>query len=229
MDNMPLRFRQFFFLLGFMLYLPPSLLAAEAAQMTIVSPGSADRLKVVYEEEIKPQFDRCSQCKVSWVAMGDGLNEKLLLDQVSKIKPETQVLVLDWNTKWDPSSKDQAKLIEGLKAFSAESRIIVATPGAPSHQTSAPFASSLLKQISDVVVVGDLSARDTIPQKSFFGPEMISAFRTKAEIGFGALQFAAKLTTHWNRKTPKEWLAHFQSVRLRSKKIWPELSDFFPY
>ena len=94
-----------------------------------------------------------------------------------------------------------------------------------------PLSRTVNGQVPDIVIIGELTEKERLLARSYFGPEMLTALKPPKDYvgqGYSSLFFVSKLATSWNRKSASaDWLSSFKSTKSRSRKIWPDLGDFF--
>jgi hypothetical protein len=59
---------------------------------------------------------------------------------------------------------------------------------------------------------------------------MLTAIRPPKEYlgkGLGPAFFVSKFAQNYSRKLPHDWLVHFRTQKMKSRKIWPQVDDFF--
>jgi hypothetical protein len=200
----------------------------QSVKIAITSQASEAELSELMSLGFNEPIKACKNCEVvnfSPYKNGQFDESKIgeALIKVQQFKPT--ILILNWNrkysTEWD---KPVQVLLEMADA------LIVASPGSPNSINSAPFSSSLLKKIPQVLIIGDYNNRDIPNSQNFFGPEIIAFFRGKGPIpqdGLAALQLGAQLGVNWSKKTKPEWIEQFSNIKASSRKLTPDLRDFF--
>jgi hypothetical protein len=188
-----------------------------------------------FNEKLKPVFVETAQCKdceiVNWTPydLENKYDQKKLGEKIDQLDSTSQIVFFDWNVK--PTDLDET-LIEKLRAFRAKQQVIVASAGAPAPDgKTCPLNMTLFGKVDDAIIVGELIQRDILWPKCYFGPEMLTAVRPPKDLigkGLGPLIFTAKFAANYNRRSSEEWTQYFRTKKAKSKKIWPELEDFFP-
>ncbi len=210
------------------------LCAAVNAKAVVVGYYSVENQKS-FEEKIKPLFEKqtsgCSQCQIVNLTPYDDKGEfdmKSLEDSLKKIPQEVKILFFDFNFKKNDVS---ASIIEQLSQISAQGILVVASAGTPKEQqATSPLSKTLFGQIKNAFIIGDLGERERLNPQGFFGPEMLTAIRSPRDLNVpsvGPLLFASKLATDYSRRSPQEWTGYLRSKKEKSRKIWPDLQDFF--
>lgn len=219
------------YILSLLLLFPGTLLAAQGK----VSVAYFGRLSdEEFSQKIKPVFSEIAQCKdceiVNYTPYDkeNKYDETKLLEKMATLDEKTQIVFFDWNK---PTVESEA-LIEKLQGLRAKRQMIVAAAGTPpADEKTCPLNMTLFGKVDDAIIVGELIQKDILWPKCYFGPEMLTAVRPPKEYvgkGVGPLIFTAKFASHYNRRSPEEWTQFFRTKKSKSRKIWPEMEDFFP-
>lgn len=191
--------------------------------------------KADYESKIAPlvkeELKNCSICsftnvtpytKDGKVALGE------IPTQLEKAGSSSSFLFINWNAKVTAETKP---ILETLKKLSQSGMMIVGSAGfAKESEPTLPLNKTVLGQTPGAVIIGELAERERLLTQSYFGPEMLTAIRPPKEYigtGMGPVFFALRLASKWNKKSSKEWVAHFRATKSKVRRIWPELDDFF--
>ncbi len=188
-----------------------------------------------FNNKLKPIFTEISQCKdceiVNWTPYDkdNKYDEAKLLEKLAALDEKTQIVFFDWN---DKTSSISEALIEKLQILRSRRQMVVASAGAPStDEKTCPLNMTLFGKVDEAIIIGELIQKDILWPKCYFGPEMLTAVRPPKEYmgqGVGPLIFTAKFASHYNRRSPEEWTQFFRTKKSKSRKIWPEMEDFFP-
>ena len=191
--------------------------------------------EIEFNEKIKPIFHGNSNCKtceiVNWTPydVNQKYDEDQLQDKISQLKNRAQIVFFDWNDKATQKSND---LIPELQKLKGQGQILVASAGVPSSDDkSCPLYQTLFGKIDDAIIVGELIQNDILWPKCFFGPEMLTAIRPPRDQtgkGIGPLIFVARFAGHFNKRKPEEWASYLKAKKAKTKRIWPEVEEFFP-
>lgn len=192
--------------------------------------------KAVFEEKIMPilktQLASCSLCEIRNFSLyneqGQLLTDKIA-SQLQLAASQANLVFVGWNTKM---SAEFEPVVEQLKKMTASGIMVVGEAGiAPKNLDSAPLSRTVLGQVPDLVIIGEVAEKERLLIHSYYGPEMLTAIKppVKDHIGqgFGPVYFVSRLAVSWSKRTPTDWLSHFKSTKLKSRRIWPELDDFF--
>lgn len=188
-----------------------------------------------FDEKIKPLFDKqthgCSRCQIQNLTPYDDkgqLDMAAMEKSLKQLPAEIKILFFDFNLK---KGEVSPAVIETLSQLSAHGMLVVASAGVPhEQQASSPLSKTLFGQVKDAIIIGELGERDRLIPQSFFGPEMLTALRPPKDLqgqGIGPLLFTSKLAADYDRRTPQEWTDYIRNKKQKSRKIWPELQDFF--
>lgn len=187
-----------------------------------------------FEKKIKPFFDAnkspCKTCELVNLTPYDekgNYSEKDLVDRIKKAPPEITLFFISWNRKYTDQNKD---LVDALTEKTEAGKMVISPTGyPPEKEPSMPLSRTVMGQAKDIIILGELTDRDRLhPPQSYFGPEMLTAIRPPKEYigqGMGPLYFVSRLAGAWSRHTPVEWLQHFKTKKMKSRKIWLEVDD----
>lgn len=210
------------------------LCAAVGAKKVVVGYYSTENQKA-FEEKVRPLFEKqtsgCSQCQIVNLTPYDEKGEfdlKSLEVSLKSIPEDVKILFFDFNFKKNEVSP---AVIEQLSKLPAQGVLVVASAGVPKEQqVTSPLSKTLFGQIKDAFIIGDLGDRERLNPQGFFGPEMLTAIRSPRDLNVqsvGPLLFASKLATDYSRRSPQEWTGYLRSKKEKSRKVWPDLQDFF--
>jgi hypothetical protein len=186
-----------------------------------------------FNMKIKPVFaDFCKDCEIVNSTPYDKdkkVDDSKLAETVNQLGENIQIVFFDWN---DKSTAQPEALVEGLQKLKSRRQMLVASAGAPTGDgPTCPLGQTVFGKVEDAIIVGELMQRDILWPKCFYGPEMLTAVRPPKDLmgkGVGPLIFTAKFAAQYNKRTPDEWTQFFRSKKSKSRKIWPELEEFFP-
>lgn len=209
--------------------------AAKAAGKNVVMAVIDDEPRDVFEQRtlvlIKNELRNCTNCEVRNFTPYDKdgqFLESQLADSILQASKTANFLYLSWNR---PMAADHKKISDNIKAAVKEGFLIVSVTGAAgADQSTLPLNRTVVGQITGVIIIGELVERENLLAKSYFGPEMLTAVRAPKEHlgqGYAPLFFASRLASRWHSKESDQWSDHFTKTRLRSRKLWPNIEDFF--
>jgi hypothetical protein len=224
------------FFMGILMTLP-SLASAKPVDdkplvMAVISEGSKADFEQKWLPILTEQLKTCAACTVKNLTpyTTDGnFDEASLPKAIEAAKDGTQFLFMNWNAISQPSNKT---ILDAMKKLTATGYLVIAKAGvAKETEPTMPLSKTVNGQVPDIVIIGELTERERLLARSFFGPEMLTALKPPRDYigqGYSSLFFVSKLATSWNKKTASaDWLSSFKSTKSRTRKIWPDLNDFF--
>lgn len=188
----------------------------------------------VFETRIKPLFQQHGGgcCEIRNLTPYDSKGEPdigALPQAVNQVSGDVSFLFFDWNER---STDRNRELLEALNRQVSQGRVLVAAAGVPPNdEGTCPLNRTLMGQVLNSVIIGELAERDRLLAQCFYGPEMLSAIRPPRDLlgqGHAPLIFSARLASHWSRRKPADWVPYLKNKKNKSKRIWPELEEFFP-
>ncbi len=189
-----------------------------------------------FESKIKPMFARfaesCPNCELRNLTPYNDKGE-YQPDKVGDVVAATNdvaFFMFDWNERASDQNKPLSDL---LSKQVAQNHLVLAAAGVPPNKEegSCPLAKTMMGQVTDAIIVGELTDGDRLLSQCYYGPEMLTAVRPPHDLngqGFAALNFAAHWAHRWEHHKPQEWLTFLRARKAKSKRIWPELEEFFP-
>ncbi|WP_413578791.1 hypothetical protein ACLVWU_11815 [Bdellovibrio sp. HCB290] len=187
-----------------------------------------------FELKVKPLFDSTANCKsceilnyTPYTAEG-AVDEQAMHERIETLPADTSFVFFDFNLKSNEQSK---ALLEALNKKADSGLMVVGSAGAPkANEASGPLTRTVLGQVHNAVIIGELGDRDRLMPSAFYGPEMLTALRPpkdKLGQGYSPLIFAANLAENWNKRSPQQWNDHFKTKKSKNRKIWMDLNDLF--
>ncbi len=206
---------------------------ADANNQTIVGVISGVD-KAVYESKLDPllkeQLRNCGLCSVRNFTPYDAqgkVDTHQIASALEQARSSSSFIFLNWNEKAEGNSD----IVDGLKKITTAGVVVIASAGAAQeNQNVLPLGRTVVGQVPGVVIIGELMEKESLLTKSYFGPQMLTALKPPKEYvgqGVSSLFFVSKLATHWSRKSGSEWLNHFQTTKAKTRRLWPEVDDFF--
>jgi hypothetical protein len=201
--------------------------------VSVISSGSHEDYEKKWHPLLTEQLKSCSACTVNNITpyKVDGqFDESALAGTIAQISPDSsQFLFLNWNAISNAGNKP---VLEALKKLTASGYLVIATAGvAKDNEPTMPLSRTVNGQVPDIVIIGELTERERLLARSYFGPEMLTAVKPPKDYmgqGYGSVFFVSKLAVSWGRKAlSSDWLSSFKSTKARTRKIWPDLNDFF--
>jgi len=210
----------------------PTLRAPGKIVLGIISSDSKNDFESKIAPFFKEQWANCSSCELRNLSTYDekgNFNDKLQPAQLEAAVDGLQFLLI--NVNWRYKAEEHKPLADLLKKLMAKNILILGAAGYPKEgESSAPLSRTLLSQVPDLIIIGEINERERLLGSSYFGPEMLTAIKPPREYigkGLGPSFFAAKLAQNYTRKLPVDWLSHFRTQKMKSRKIWPQVEEFF--
>lgn len=206
--------------------------ANKNTQIAVITAVSASDFEAQVLPFFQEQLKRCNKCEVKNITpyKPDG---SLDLGQfpavISQAKSSVSFLYLHWNARFNEDTKP---VVESLKAAVAEGFVVIGAAGmAAAQEPTLALNKTVLGNVPGLVIIGDLEGRERLPQKSFFGPEMLTAIKAPDEYfgkNLGSAIFAGRLATDFGRRSSgRDWMNHFQYTKSKTRQIWPRIEEFF--
>ncbi len=214
----------------------------EAAPPVLKAPGKisvgvvSGETRTDFESKVLPffkdQWSNCSACEVRNLSVYDEKGNWNVRALVSELEASlSSVTFLLFNVNWRFRAEEDKVLVDLLKKATANGVIVIGSAGYPKEgESSAPLKRTVLGQIPDVVIIGEINERERLLGSSYFGPEMLTAIKPPRDYvgkGLGPSFFAAKLAQNYSRKLPHDWIVQFRNQKMKSRKIWPQVEEFF--
>lgn len=205
--------------------------AEEKILLAVISKDS----KATFESKVFPflreQIKNCSRCEITNVTpyneAGEFVREQVA-SAIQKLPSNTSLFFFSWN---EPLDEKNQPWIEELRKKIQFGVLVLGPAGEPVGEgPSVALKKTLLGQIPEVLIIGELNERERLPHNSFYGPEMLTAICPPKEwIGQGLAPhfFAGRFAREFSKKTSAEWVTHLKGKKLSTRKIWPNLVDFF--
>lgn len=148
---------------------------------------------------------------------------------LANLPENVSFLFFDWNERAADKNKDLARTLSGIVE---KGRLLIAAAGiATTNEGSCPLNKTLMGQVTDSLIIGELTEKERLLPQCYYGPEMLSAIKPPKDLigqGDAPLLFAARLACQWHRRKPQDWPEYLRSRKAKTKKLWAELDDFFP-
>ena len=187
-----------------------------------------------FELKVKPIFDTAAGCKSCELVnftpyTKDGaVDQEAMNERIDELPADTTFVFFDFNTKANEGNKD---LLEALNKRADSGLLVVGAAGVPkANESSGPLARTILGQVHNAIIIGELGDRDRLQPTGFYGPEMLTALRPpkdKLGQGYSPLLFAANLADHWGKRSGSEWAEYLKGKKAKNRKIWMDMNDIF--
>lgn len=200
--------------------------------MGVLDNGNRESFESKTLPWLKQQMSDCKACEVRNITPYDDKGEldlPKISAQLEQAQNSISFLFVTWNER---VSTKNASVLEALKKAAGQGLIIVGAAGLPkSEEDSAPLSKTLLGQVPDSIIIGELGEKDRLFGNSYFGPEMLTAIRPPKGLigqGFSPALFAARLASQFNKKaSASDWMVHIKSKKTANRRIWLSLDDIF--
>lgn len=199
--------------------------------LSILSPVSRAETESHYLEFFKNEFKGCSLCEIHFTTVYQENGEVDWLKtrvELEKIPTKRSVLLLTWNEK---INFENQKLVQVLKSLAEKGLIILGPSDVPkANLPSSALSRTVLGQIPNALIVAELNEKESLIERSFYGPEILTALRPSKESlaeGLSAAGFAARLMRDFDKRPNQDWVDFLKSRKLQSKRIWPNLDEMF--
>ncbi len=223
-------------LLGLLLGLSLLSQAASDANQPSVQVAYFHKLKKEkFTNQIKSYFDQSKTCKScelidrSPYKESGEVDESKLINEISTLGPEFQIIFINWNEK---SSESNQPLSEVLAKKSVQGALILFTAGAPlNEEPTIALNKTIAGQIPEAVIVGEMTERERLLPNLFYGPEMLTAIKLPKEFsgqGLAPVYFLSKWVSQWSKRKPTEWVSFMKLKKNKVRKLWLGIEDFFP-
>lgn len=210
----------------------PTLRAPGKIIVGIVSPEP----RVEFESKVlsffKDQWSSCSSCDLRNLTVYDDkgvFSEKQTLTELEQNAQGAQLVLINMN--WRYKAEEHKVTVDLFKKLAAKNILLLGSAGYPKEgESSAPLSRTVLTQIPEMVIIGEINERERLLGSSYFGPEMLTAIKPPRDYigkGLGPSFFTAKLALNFTRKLPADWLSHFRTQKMKSRRIWPQVEEFF--
>lgn len=200
--------------------------------VAVLSGESKSDFEAKIEPLLKDQLKICSNCSFQNVTPynSDGqFDLKRVPEKLEQAANTVSFIFFNWNGK---STSETKPIVDSLKKIVASGKLVVASAGAAKEaEPTLPLSRTIVGEVKEIVIVGDMGERERLHTASYFGPEMLTAVKPPVKEyvgqGYGPLFFASRLATNWNKKNNNDWAPYFQDTKSKTRKIWPNLDDFF--
>lgn len=188
-----------------------------------------------FESKVKPFFKEVAQCQNCELNNLTPMNDKkeVLADQVWQkiidLGEEYPIVYLHFN---EPINEKNKKYIDDINKKLNGHFILIGTAGQPKdREPTVSLNKTVLGQIPQALILGELTERERLLPKQFYGPEMLTALKPPREYleqGLSPLIFVGSLGKNLSLHKIEDWPEYLKHKRTKGKKLWPELEDFIP-
>lgn len=172
-------------------------------------------IKVVMINQIQQQIDQMPE-------------SNQLLDKLKSLESDYKIIYLDINFKYSDANK---AIAEELEKRISGGQIVICSSGFPQKdEPTIALSKSLCGKTTNAIILGELTERERLLPTSYYGPELLTALKPSREYlgqGLAPMLFVSKLATKWKIRKPNEWIEYFNARKIKNKKLWADLGDFF--
>lgn len=222
-----------FFAVTFVFCAVTMLSAGAFAQEKVVIGYFSDEKQEDFEKKVKPVFEQfkgnCKNCEIMNLTPYDekgNYSEKDLLEKVKNPPAEMAFYFFAWNKRVTPQNQE---LVQILSEKVESGKLVVSPTGhASGGEPGVALSRTVMGQVKDILIIGEIMGNERMLPQSYFGPEMLAAVRAPKDYlgqGFSPLYFATRFAAVWNKRKPAEWLQHFKTKKAKSRKIWLDTDD----
>lgn len=202
---------------------------AKPVILSVIDDRSKSDFETTVDVLFKNQVGACKWCDIrnrSPYDVSGNFDRSKLADQIKLAGQDSTLVYLSWNERF---GTDNQEVADAIKAMVQKGVIVVGDAGlSKSNEPTHSLSKTVLGQIPDVLIVGELVEKERLLTDSYFGPEMLTALRTPKEYwgqNLAGAYFASRLVENINKRSSSDWLAHFKSAKARSRKLWPSVED----
>ncbi|RYZ83458.1 MAG: hypothetical protein EOP06_19930 [Proteobacteria bacterium] len=188
-----------------------------------------------FEKKIKPLFEEfkgdCKSCEIINATPYDAKGNFNETDMATKLKspPEgTSFYLFDWNQKTNDVNRGWTEILE--QKIQAGIPVLGSTGHAAPDEPGSPLSRTVFGQISGAIIIGEVTGRERMLPKSYFGPEMLTAIAAPSQHQgkeVAPLYFAGRWASSWSKRSAQEWLTHFRTKKQKSRRIFVDMNDLF--
>lgn len=187
-----------------------------------------------FEAKIKPFFKDIAHCEKCEIVNLTPYNEKQEFDAeklwtaVLNAPAENFIIYLHWN---EPVSEKNKSLIEQLNQKLNQDLVLVGYAGQPvAAGPGFSLNKTVLGQVHQAVIIGELTERERLLPQLFYGPEMVTAVKPPRDYltqGLAPLMFVSQLAKQYNHHRSQDWPDYLRRKKAKNKKLWPDIVDLF--
>ncbi|MBL7669437.1 MAG: hypothetical protein JNM39_03015 [Bdellovibrionaceae bacterium] len=174
------------------------------------------------------QCEKCELVNLTPYTESSEVDFEKLWPTVLGVSSEYSIIYLHWN---EPTNKKTEVLVDQLNDKLSHSVVLVGYAGQPKTTgPTIPLNKTILGQIHQALIVGELTERERLLPQLFWGPEMITAVKPPREYleqGLSPLLFVSTLAKKVHQRKSQDWPDHLRLRKSKNKKLWPEINDLF--
>ncbi len=214
----------------YLLFFWSSLAHSSEVSIAVISGGSKSHYEVQTQPYLDQQIKVCGHCTLTNLTPYDSQGnfvKDLVAQQIIEAGQKHQILFLNWNDGVTPENKPI------VEALSAQDKLIIVGFGgvAEGNNITLPLNRTVLGQAGTVILIGEMTKRQILAPGSHFGPEFLTAIKAsdqaRGNAGLSVFPFVVQLGKQFKQREPSSWREHFTKTKVSSRKLWPEIFDFF--
>jgi hypothetical protein len=190
--------------------------------------------KADFEAKVLPFYrtvahcDKCEIVNLTPYSENSEVDFEKLWTTVLSVPGEYSIIYLHWN---EPTNQKSEALIDQINDKLTQNVVMVGYAGQPrSAGPTIPLNKTILGQIHQALIVGELTERERLLPQLFWGPEMITAVKPPLaylEQGLSPLLFVSTLAKKIHLRKSQDWPDHLRLRKSKNKKLWPDINDLF--
>ncbi len=216
-------------LLGLSAHSMDATLTPSKLQVAYIGRMGASRFEAVskyFEQEKK-----CKICEIrdvsSYLPQG-GLDRQKTIDSWQKENLQFPIILVDWNEKLTDDNKIFVDFLN--KQVASGSTVVISAGWAENQEPTLALNKTVAAQVSQALILGEMTDRERILPNSYYGPEILTALKLGPQVAgqnMASVVFVTRWVSNWTKKNQFEWASYLKSKKEKIKKIWPSLDDFF--
>ncbi len=203
-----------------------SVIGYSKTKLAVIESHEAHPHRKQIEELFKSKLDPAVDVRyINFYEANGDLTEATALKALDDAK-SADVIHLSWNLPDEPAFSKIKKRLQQL----AGKKILIAAAGAPSgRELSAPLSKTVMGQVPDAFVIGELTKKARPAINSYYGEPLFTALQApEGHLGssFSSVLFTVSLVNAVEKDpTKKNWKKHLRARKSSSLKAFPDLKD----
>jgi hypothetical protein len=111
----------------------------------------------------------------------------------------------------------------------AKNKILISAGGAPTgRELSGPLSKTVMGQIPESFIIGELSKKNRLVLNSYYGEPMFTAIAAPEGLpgsSFSSVLFTSALVNAMDKDPRKDWKRNLRVRKLSSQEVYPDLKD----
>lgn len=184
--------------------------------------------------EVQKYFEQSKNCKICeikdvsvYLASGD-LDREKTIAKWNNENLQFPIILVDWNEKLTDESKSVINILN--KQVASGSSVVISAGRAENLEPTLAINKTMAAQISQALILGEMTDRERILPNAYYGPEILTALRLSpglANQNMAPVVFVTRWVSNWTKRNQYEWPSYLRSRKEKIKKIWPTLDDLF--